>query len=170
MMKHFHWLDLKCDIEIAFPGWQIGKKNIKHKNTLYRISLKHPTSYDISKYKDYKNKLLSILKKEEKNYYRSEIHSNKNNLRKVWDIIKQVVNRKKGSKIHEKFIHNDKEIADPKAIADGFNNYFVNIGPTLASKYLTAFFHTEDFFLKTWIFHYSWKQQMKWRLRILLFY
>ena len=26
------------------------------------------------------------------------------------------------------------EITDPKAIADGFNNYFVNIGPTLASK------------------------------------
>ena len=71
---------------------------------------------------------------EENNYYRSEILSNKNNLRKVWDIIIQVVNRKKGSKIHEKFIHNDKEITDPKAIANGFNNYFVNIGPTLASK------------------------------------
>ena len=78
------------------------KKSIKYKNTLYRISLKHPTSYNISKYKDYKNKLSSILKKEEKNYYRSEILSKKNNLRKVWDIIKQVVNRKKGSKIHEK--------------------------------------------------------------------
>ena len=25
-------------------------------------------------------------------------------------------------------------ITDPKAISDGFNNYFVNIGPTLASK------------------------------------
>ena len=52
----------------------------------------------------------------------------------MWDIIKQVVNRKKGSKIHEKFIHNDKKITDPKAIADGFNNYLVNIGPSLASK------------------------------------
>ena len=52
----------------------------------------------------------------------------------MWDIIKQVANREKGSKNHEKFIHNDKEITYPKAIADGFNNYFVNIGPTLASK------------------------------------
>ena len=42
--------------------------------------------------------------------------------------------KKKSSKIHEKFIHNDKEITDPKALADGFNNYFINIGPTMASK------------------------------------
>ena len=41
------------------------KKSIKYKNKLYRISLRHPTSYNISKYKDYKNKLSSILKKEE---------------------------------------------------------------------------------------------------------
>ena len=31
-------------------------------------------------------------------------------------------------------MHNNKVITDPKTIADGFNNYFVNIGPTLASK------------------------------------
>ena len=42
--------------------------------------------------------------------------------------------QKKGSKIHDQFIHYNEEITDPKAIADGFNNYFVNIGPTLASK------------------------------------
>ena len=32
------------------------------------------------------------------------------------------------------YMHNNKVITDPKTIADGFNNYFVNIGPTLASK------------------------------------
>ena len=31
-------------------------------------------------------------------------------------------------------MHNNKVFADPKTIADGFNNYFVNTGPTLASK------------------------------------
>ena len=68
------------------PPWltDVLKKSIKYKNTLYRISLKHPTSYNISKYKDYKNKLSSILTKEEKNYYQPEFLSNKNNLRKVW--------------------------------------------------------------------------------------
>ena len=110
------------------------KKSIKNKNKLYRISLKHPTCYNITKYKDYKNKLSSILKKKEKMYYQSEIVANKTNIRKVWEIIKQVINRKKGLKIHDKFMHNNNLITDPKSIADGFNNYFVNIGPTLASK------------------------------------
>ena len=41
------------------------KKSIKYKNKLYRISIKHPTSYNISKYKNFKNKLSSILRKEE---------------------------------------------------------------------------------------------------------
>ena len=59
------------------------KRSIKYKNKLYQISIKHPTSYNISKYKDYKNKLSSILKKEEKLYYQPEIVSNKNNIRKV---------------------------------------------------------------------------------------
>ena len=62
-------------------------------------------------------------------YYQTEIVSNKNNLRKVWTIIKQVINRKKSSKTHDKFMYNNREITDPQTI-----DYFVNIGPTLASK------------------------------------
>ena len=31
-------------------------------------------------------------------------------------------------------MHNDRVITDPKAISDGFNNYFADIGRTLASK------------------------------------
>ena len=65
-------------------------------------------------------------------YYQTKIVSNKNNLRKVWTIIKQVINRKKSSNTHDKFMYNNREITDPQAIADGFNNYFVNIGPRLA--------------------------------------
>ena len=38
------------------------KASIKYKNKLYLISLKHPTLYNISKYKQYKNKLIFLLK------------------------------------------------------------------------------------------------------------
>ena len=67
-------------------------------------------------------------------HHQSEIVANKTNLRKVWEIIKQVINRKKGVKIHDKFMHNNKLVTDPKSIADGFNNYIINIGPSLSSK------------------------------------
>ena len=55
-------------------------------------------------------------------------------LKKVRTIIKHVINKKRNVKTSDKFIQNDKIITDPKEIAKGFNNYFVNIGPGLASK------------------------------------
>ena len=110
------------------------KSSIKLKNKLYQISLKHPTTFIIDKYKQYKNKLTSILKYEEKQFYQRQIIENKNNLMKVWAVIKQVINRNKNSKISDQFIINDKTETDPMMIAKGFNNYFANIGPTLASK------------------------------------
>ena len=90
--------------------------------------------YNVHKYKQYKNKLTSILKLEEKNFYESQIIDNKNNLRKVWAIIKEVINKNKSSRISDQFIINDKTETDPIRIAQGFNNYFANIGQSLASK------------------------------------
>ena len=75
------------------------------------------------------------------------ITNNKNNLKKVWAIIKKVINKNKSKK----------KITDPNEIANGFNDYFVNIGPTLASKIKSkglshrSFLHNdlyESFFLK----------------------
>ena len=110
------------------------KESIKRKNKLYRISLKHRTSYNITLYREYRNKLNTLLKMEEKNYYQSLILANKNNLKKTWDIIKQVINKSKCSKLSSEFSHNGSILNDKKSIANAFNDYFVNIGPTLASK------------------------------------
>ena len=110
------------------------KLSIKHKNKLYRTSLKHPTEYNITIYKNYRNKLTSLLKIEENNFYQNQITSNKNNLRKVWAIIKNVINKNKSKKKSDQFISNNKKITNPNEIANGFNDYFVNIGPTLIAK------------------------------------
>ena len=114
------------------------KESIKLKNKLYGISLKHPTFYNMNKYKTYKNKLTSILKQEDKLYYQSQILANKNNLKKVWTIIKHVINKRRNAKTSDKFIQNNKIVTDPKEIANGLNDYFVNIGPGLASKINTS--------------------------------
>ena len=68
------------------------KLSIKHKNKLYRTSIKHSTEYNIAIYKTYKNKLSFLLKIEEKIFYQYQITNNKNNLKKVWVIIKNVIN------------------------------------------------------------------------------
>ena len=78
--------------------------------------------------------LRNLLKIEEKNYYQSLILANKNNLKKTWGIIKQVINKSKCSKLSSEFFHNGIILNDKKSIANAFHAYFVNIGPTLASK------------------------------------
>ena len=113
------------------------KASIKHKNILYLISLKHPNLYNISKCKQYKNKLISLLKIEEKHFNQSQIVQNKNNLRKVWTSVKEVINKKRITKNSEQFVLNDQVTMDPNAISNGFNNFFVHVGPTLASKIIT---------------------------------
>ena len=70
----------------------------------------------------------------EKQLYQGQIIENKNNLRKTWGIIKQVINKKKNNKIYDKFISGKDITSDLKTMANAFNNYFVNVGPTLASK------------------------------------
>ena len=133
--KYFPVIKVKTQYRNHLPWLSSGLKlSIKYKNELHRISIKHPTSYNINAYKVYKNKLTSILQEAEKVYYQTEIISYKSNLRKVWAIIKQVINKTKTPPISDKFIHNKTLISDPVSIANCFNNYFVNIGPTLASK------------------------------------
>ena len=62
------------------------------------------------------------------------IIANKHNLRKTWMIIKQVINQSKSTKSAGEFIYNDRTTNDRSVIANASNNFFVNIGPTLASK------------------------------------
>ena len=40
--------------------------------------------------------------------------------------------------MHDKFMHNNKLITDPESIADGLNNYFVNISTTLVIEVVVA--------------------------------
>ena len=48
--------------------------------------------------------------------------------------MKELNNKKKSIKICSKFYINNNVTTDKQSISDGFNSFFVNIGPTLASK------------------------------------
>ena len=59
---------------------------------------------------------------------------NKKNIRKNWTIIKSVVNKARNARhCQNKFVISDETITtDKELIVEKFNDYFVNIGPTLA--------------------------------------
>ena len=110
------------------------KTSIKYKNRWYKTQVQHPTVQNKCNYRQYRNKLQYLMKCEEKIYYKNLIEQNKTNLTKTWRIIKEVINKHKSGRQIKQFMHNGEIITNKTEIATCFNNFFVNIGPSLASK------------------------------------
>ena len=131
-MKHFQKLSIKVSTMLEKP-WltQERKKSINVKKRLYVIKCKHNAVYNEQQYKMYRNKVVKLLKITEKKYYNDILIKNKSNIRKTWLIIKEILNKSKEIK-QNKFIASDGSLIDnQQTIAEKFNEFFVNIGPTL---------------------------------------
>ena len=93
------------------------------------------TTQILIEYRKYKAKLKSILKSAEKKHFQEIFMKYKGNLHRTWSVIKQLNNRNKEMKVNNKFIHNGKTITNENQIVNLFNDFFVNIGPTLETKF-----------------------------------
>ena len=58
------------------------QESIEHKSKLFKISQRHPTAHNKIVYKDYRNKIIALLRIAEKQFYQGQIIENKNNLKK----------------------------------------------------------------------------------------
>jgi hypothetical protein len=102
---------------------------------LYYNFKKFPTVHNELVYKKYRNKLNHLLKAAERKHYRDLIMINKNNSGKIWSIMKQLINKKHISKTNHEFIDkNGIKINDPIKVCNKFNEFFVGVGSSLASK------------------------------------
>ena len=64
--------------------------------------------------------------------YYTILKINKGNVKETWKIINSIINKKtKGTNISSEFDRNGKQIIGDKNIANGFNDLFTNIGPSL---------------------------------------
>ena len=108
------------------------KTSIKNENKLYK-QYKNTGNFEHElQYKQYRNKLNKLLFEAEKEHYVTLLNENKSNLKKSWRILKDAINKRKGSSSCSRFMINGETITDKMKIVTGFNKYFVNIGPTLA--------------------------------------
>ena len=111
------------------------RNSIKFKNKLYFKCEKSPTNSNFNKNQAYRNKLNSLLRYAERDHYSVLLEQNKCNLRKAWSVIKSVINKTKHNHTScNKFLINDKISSDNNDIAKHFNDFFVNIGPSLAKN------------------------------------
>jgi hypothetical protein len=107
----------------------------RKKNLLYKRFLQTRTDEASKRYKKYKNKLTTTLRSCEKQYYSDILAESKNDAKKTWKIINEIINKKKkASKLPTEFICNNKPITGNLNIAKGFNEFFVNVGPNLAGQ------------------------------------
>ena len=87
----------------------------------------------LSYYKRYRNKLNHLLRTAERKYYKDLILEHKSNLKKSWQILKMIINKRKSKPLCKEFKCNGETIKDDVKISNKFNNFFVNVGSSLAS-------------------------------------
>ena len=88
------------------------------------------------KYKTYKNKLTTILRISEKQYYNKLLVQEKNNRKGTWAILNTIIKKcHQAPSYPQEFVDNGSVVKKTSMdIANGFNKFFVDIGQTLAKN------------------------------------
>ena len=116
-------------------------KSSKLKQKLYEKFVEKRSPRNESIYKAYKSLFESLKKNSKKNYYTKRLENYQNDIKKSWDIIKEIIGiikeiigtakSTKGS-FPKRMIIDGQEIFEQEKVANCFN-CFVDIGPKLAS-------------------------------------
>ena len=110
-------------------------KSIKTKNRLYKKLIRHPEPLKEVVYKNYRNKLVRLIRVAKRLYYDKKIFENKTNIKQTFKYLNEIVNKKKNKpKVSSAFTCDNQDITDPVVIANKFCRYFSNIGPNLAKN------------------------------------
>ena len=134
-------------IDQHVPVKQLSKQNLKARskpwitsgirtsiqinNGLFKKFLKTKSIYYHAKFKIYRNKLnhLNYKRNYNNNFFAVHVKDGK----RIWDGIKQIIQIKTqvNQKVN-KIVIDNREIVDPKPIANALNDFFANIGSNLA--------------------------------------
>ena len=113
-------------------------KSCRKKSRLLKIYKKTGSFLARQNYIKYKNVLKQLLRHEEKVYYNSQFLAVAGDIRKTWKLINQVINKNnKSSNSHISLKIAGVTSQNESEIVNSFNDFFVNIGPNLASKIIS---------------------------------
>ncbi len=135
--------DLAPEKEVCIPAKHIIRepwmskgliKSSRKKIKLYRKSINchrnHPASLKYRLYRNAYNKLKHTVKRE---YYQQELNKYKNDVRKTWILYRKLIGKLQDkTAVTDHFLVNGEHSNDSKIISEGFNDFFVNAGISLA--------------------------------------
>ena len=105
------------------------------KQELEKTSINQPTELNKMKFKRYKNMYNKVLRSAKKLYYEQTLESQKHNLRKTWEILKEAIGQKKGGNMNiPEMERNGIKINDPHDIAEHLNTHFTTIADRIAEQ------------------------------------
>lgn len=98
--------------------------SLRKRDKMHKKLVKQPFNTKLKKdYKTYRNTLNNILKTAKIEYFDNQFELNKNNPKKTWENINQLLDK-------------EKIVPETKIAPDILNNYFVNVGSKYAKKIL----------------------------------
>ena len=106
----------------------------KKKTSLYKQFQLNPTALNKLRYNKYRNKYNFLIKLARKKFFHDKLLSVSSDLRKTWSVIKQIISKKEPEQRFNNMKDSSGSYSNPTQIATKFNNFFANVGPSLANK------------------------------------
>ncbi len=107
----------------------------KAKNRAFKNKLKYRTESAENKFKCLNNKFKKLARKEKKKYYHERFEDCVSDIRKTWSLINSIVKKKKcKNDVPCVFTDEQKSYNTFSEIANGFNDFFVDVGPRLSES------------------------------------
>ena len=118
----------------AYKPWITSglMKSMKVRDNLYKKWLITRNDVFLNKYKLYRNKIATINKIYRVRFY-NDILTKSDNMKKMWDNINLLINKKRPSSHTEKLQMDDKQYEQPLSISNCLNTFFCN--PLLSFQY-----------------------------------
>jgi hypothetical protein len=107
------------------------RTSIAEKDRLYTLSLKCPNAYTREKYRSFRNRLTSVIRVCEKSYASDQISLYTTSLKKQWEVINCLIERRGKRNLPHSMIFPDSpddNVSAPDLIASKLNEFFVNSG------------------------------------------
>jgi len=98
------------------------------KNNLHKAAIINPNEATVAYYRTYRNIYNSLVRKSRTLYYSESIHNNQKNPKKVWEVIKETLNKQNSDNHIPEILQNQKNLTDNMDKANAFNTFFTNIG------------------------------------------
>ena len=92
--------------------------------------------YEVLKaqFNTYRNILKKVISIAKRMYYVNVFTRFKNNIKQTWKVLYETQHKNKFAKMSQRFCHFGKIVDNPQDIANAFNTYFINIGPSIAEQ------------------------------------